>query len=222
MLGNLSAQAVYEVGPPTGIKFSQVELQHIAISIIVLSLAFAIVFSGRTYDVAVFTLYFLVSLVAVVTGFAFHEFAHKILAQKYGCWAEFRMYPFGLLFALVTAFFGFVFAAPGAVMVSGYMTQEQNGRISVAGPLTNATVSGAFLAIAFAFVFVLPEWAWVPWFIAFINIFLAGFNLIPFPPFDGSKVISWSLPIWMMALVTVGALFAIVWFFWDILTLIGL
>jgi len=29
-----------------------------------------------------------------------------------------------------------------------------------------------------------------------INLWLAAFNLIPIPPFDGSKIFSWSKPIW--------------------------
>jgi Zn-dependent protease len=31
-----------------------------------------------------------------------------------------------------------------------------------------------------------------------INFFLAAFNLLPIPPLDGSKVMSWSVPIWLI------------------------
>ncbi|MCK4455806.1 MAG: peptidase M50, partial [Thermoplasmata archaeon] len=169
-----------------------------------------------------FAFFFGVSLVAVVTGFAFHEMAHKLLAQKYGCWAEFRMSTFGLLFALVTAFMGFIFAAPGAVHISGRITKEQSGKISVAGPMTNAAVGGAFLALTFAFAVFAPHWFGVPWTIAFINLILGAFNMIPFPPFDGSKVLSWNIGVYALAVAVVGTLLATAWFFRDILFILGL
>ena len=226
MLGrNRSFRATYVARPPGKLRFSRIELQQIGISILVLSLAFTIFFTdplNRGISPYAFAFFFGVSLVAVVTGFAFHEMAHKLLAQKYGCWAEFRMSTFGLLFALVTAFMGFIFAAPGAVHISGRITKEQSGKISVAGPLTNATVGGAFLALTFAFAVFAPDWFRVPWTIAFINLILGAFNMIPFPPFDGSKVLSWNIGVYALAVAVVGTLLATAWFFPDILFILGL
>ena len=222
---NSSYHATYVARPPTGLRFSRVELQQIGISIFVLSLAFTIFFTDPLsygIDSVEFAFYFGVSLAAVVTGFAFHEMAHKLLAQKYGCWAEFRMSAFGLLFALVTALMGFIFAAPGAVYISGRITKEQNGKISVAGPLTNAAVGSAFLAVAFALAVVGSEWIFVPFTIAFINLILGAFNMIPFPPFDGSKVLSWNIGVYALAVAVVGALLATAWFFGEILVILGL
>jgi Zn-dependent protease len=208
------------------LRFSAIELQQIGISIVVLSLAFTILFtrpfSPPTPDLDTIAFTFAISLVAVVTGFAFHEMAHKVLAQKYGCWAEFRMSPFGLMFALVTAFLGFVFAAPGAVHISGYITREQSGKISIAGPATNATVGGAFLAIAFACAAFAPGWEYIPWIIAFINLILGAFNMIPFPPFDGSKVLNWNKGVYAIGVTVIGALLGIAWFFDQILVILGL
>ena len=223
---NRTARVEFIARPPTGIRFSNIELQQIGISILVLSLAFTILFarpfSSAGVNLNALAFIFTVSLVAVVTGFAFHELAHKFLAQKYGCWAEFRMSPFGLLFALVTAFIGFVFAAPGAVHISGYMTREQNGKISIAGPATNAAVGGAFLALAFAVAFIAPGWTDIPWIIAFSNLILGAFNMIPFPPFDGSKVLNWNIGVYAIGLVVIGALLALAWFFSDVLLILGL
>lgn len=223
--GNSSYRATYVARPPTRLRFSRIELQQIGISILVLSLAFTIFFTDPLYrgiNSVQFASFFGLSLAAVVTGFAFHEMAHKFLAQKYGCWAEFRMSAFGLLFALVTALMGFIFAAPGAVYISGHITKEQNGKISVAGPLMNATVGGAFLALAFAIAVVAPEWIFVPFTIAFINLILGAFNMIPFPPFDGSKVIGWNIGVYALVVAVVGALLATAWFFGDILVILGL
>ncbi|MCJ2511747.1 MAG: site-2 protease family protein [Candidatus Thermoplasmatota archaeon] len=226
MLGrNQSFRATYVARPPTKLRFSRIELQQIGISIFVLSLAFTIFFTDPLYrgiEPVGFAFSFGVSLAAVVTGFAFHEMAHKLLAQKYGCWAEFRMSSFGLLFALVTAFLGFIFAAPGAVHISGRITKEQSGKISVAGPLTNAAVGGAFLALTFAFAVFAPDWFGVPWTIAFINLILGAFNMIPFPPFDGSKVLSWNKGVYALAVAVVGALLGTTWYFSQILVILGL
>lgn len=226
MLGrNQSFRATYVARPPTKLRFSRIELQQLGISILVLSLAFTIFFTDPLYgefNPSGFAFFFGVSLVAVVTGFAFHEMAHKLLAQKYGCWAEFRMSSFGLLFALVTAFLGFIFAAPGAVHISGRITKEQSGKISVVGPLTNAAVGGAFLALTFAFAVFASDWFWVPWTIAFINLILGAFNMIPFPPFDGSKVLSWNIGVYALVVAVVGTLLATTWFFGQIIVSLGL
>ena len=72
------------------------------------------------------------------TSLLLHEMAHKFLARYYGCWAEFRADPSGLKTGiLIAAIIGFVFMAPGAVMVAGNITREQNGKIALAGPISN-------------------------------------------------------------------------------------
>ena len=54
----------------------------------------------------------------------------------------------GLILAIVTAAFGFVFAAPGAVYIQGeYISKEENGKISIAGPLINIGLAILFMKI---------------------------------------------------------------------------
>ena len=70
------------------------------------------------------------SLLALAPAFVLHEIAHKFMAKRYGCWAEFRADPSGLRFGLIlSALTGIVFMAPGAVMVLGRTTTAQFGRI---------------------------------------------------------------------------------------------
>ncbi|MFQ6127832.1 MAG: site-2 protease family protein [Thermoplasmata archaeon] len=216
---------IYVPKPPSRIRFSNIEIQQITISILVLAVAFTIVLSNPfspSSSITYIAIIFVISLIAVLTGFLLHELAHKVLAQKYGCWAEYRMSTFGLLFALITAFFRFVFAAPGAVHISGYISKEQSGKISAAGPLTNAVVAGLFIGIALLIAPLAPSLIFIPAFIAFINTFLAFFNMLPFPPLDGSKVIAWNFVSYVLILVLIGALFAMWYFLGDILKLLGL
>src|SRR5437016_12832702 len=91
------------------------------------------------------------ALLAVGTGVGLHEIMHKVVAQRYGLWAEFRYNPRGLLFAFVlAAAIGFLYGAPGATWISGNVTREQNGRISAGGPLTNLAIATVLILVSFA------------------------------------------------------------------------
>ena len=186
-------------GPPR-LRFSGVEIRHILVSIAVLIIAFTFSFSNALYDImagvfvpGVFLVIMGIVSVAVLTEFLLHELAHKFTAQKYGCWSEYRYTEFGLFLTLVTGFFGYVFAAPGVVWHSGYITQEQEGKISAAGPAANLGLAAAFFAMWY-FLPVAGLLALLLWFVAWINVWVGAFNLIPFPPLDGSKIWKWSVP----------------------------
>ena len=63
--------------------------------------------------------YLVIALLTVGIGLVLHELAHKFAAIKYGFWAEFRKSNFMLLVAIaLAALVGFVFAAPGATVIS--------------------------------------------------------------------------------------------------------
>jgi Zn-dependent protease len=151
------------------------------------------------------------SFVAVVTAFLLHELAHKAVAQRYGCFAEFRYYPMGLVLGVLTAAFGFLFAMPGAVMISGYVGPRENVRISAAGPGTNMALAAVFLALAVGLGTTGgPTSNLVKQLvasIAYVNLFLGGFNLIPFPPLDGSKVFAFDKVLWVLMVAGLGGLY---------------
>ncbi len=183
-------------------RFSRREIREIAISVVVLTLAFAIVFSQWFQALADGTLdnfvaWLAVSALLVVTGFVLHELGHKFAAQAFGAWAEYRMYPRGLILALVVALLGFIFAAPGAVYIQGMIGKRQNGIISIAGPAVNLLVGSLCLVLAS----VAGEGigAFILLMLARVNLILALFNLIPFPPLDGSKVLAWNPIIYALA-----------------------
>ena len=129
-----------------------------------------------------------------IIGFLFHELAHKFVAQKYGCVAEFRAFDQMLYLAVGLAVaIGFIFAAPGAVMIHGQVTRKENGIISAAGPLTNFSLAMIFMGL----MFYLPTWGFIFNIGFFINLWLGLFNLIPFGNFDGIKILHWNRYIWM-------------------------
>ena len=130
-------------------KFTSSEIRDLIIAFIVISLCFAIANGGRDMNAVLHLLPLI--MVGVGAGFILHELGHKFVSMKYGYWAEFKLWPQGLLFALVTSFFGFVFAAPGAVYTyANYMTDEINGKISIAGPVVNIILALIFLVICVA------------------------------------------------------------------------
>src|SRR2546428_14056198 len=97
---------------------------------------------------------FLLTLLVIGIGFLGHELADKFTAQRYGAWAEFRLWTIGAIMALVFASIPpgtFVFAAPGAVYIasrSSYigdaMGRKTNGVISFVGPKGNIAPAGTF------------------------------------------------------------------------------
>ncbi len=192
-------------------KFTLSEVRDLIIAFIVISLCFAIVNAGR--DISGILSILPIVMVGVGAGFILHELGHKFVSMKYGYWAEFKLWPQGLIFALVTSFFGFVFAAPGAVYTyANYMTDEINGKISVAGPVVNIILALVFLAIATAIypsafysetsslIFVICAVGYS------INSFLAVFNLLPIGNLDGSKVLTWNFGIWIITIAIAGIL----------------
>lgn len=184
---------------------SETEIKQIAKSWVAISLAFAIVFAGGLVFPDVI-LMFIASAFTVGLGFIFHELSHKITAQKYGCFAEYRGNDRMLMFAVIMAFAGFVFAAPGAVMIAGPVDWRRNGIISAAGPTANLLMAamfyglsllfGGFLGFAFSLGYRINGW-------------LALFNLIPVLNLDGKKILHWNRGVYF-ALVLIGVLFSFI------------
>jgi Zn-dependent protease len=184
------------------VNFTAREVRDIIISMLVIAVIFAYLINGRMFNDNLIAL-IPALLVAVGLGFILHELAHKYMAIRYGFYAEFRMWLEGLIFALFTAFLlGFVFIAPGAVYIHGeYISREQNGKISIVGPLVNILLALIFL-ILIPFINPNPTdllgfiFANIVKFGFIINSILAAFNLIPLGIFDGAKVIKWNPILW--------------------------
>lgn len=182
---------------------NKTEIRDIVVSVFVLALAFA------SYNILILP----ITLFIITAVFLTHELAHRTLARHYGCFAEYRMWPFGLMLALITPIFGFIFAAPGAVYISPYrkefafdvakLTIREYGLIALSGPLINIVMGFGFLVAA---AMGLPYFLFLA---AKISFFLAMFNLLPIAPLDGQKIFAWNRIVWLGAILTaaIGYLF---------------
>lgn len=194
-------------------KFSGKEKKDLFFAGLMISLAFAILLSGGLTGILSLGFYivFVIAFFTAGIGFLFHELMHKYVAQNYGLFAEFKAYYKMLWLAIVLSFFGFIIAAPGAVYIKGNITKERNGRISIAGPITNLILGVLFLILLLA---LNPEGIFKA-FLGFgltINSLLAAFNMIPAVPFDGSKVIAWNKKVYYITLILAIGLFTLSWF----------
>ena len=195
---------VYPDRPRPRVRFSRTELAQLAAAILALSGAFTVLYIRSAPAIFLsdpgpyLALVFPASLLAVGTGVGLHEVMHKVVAQRYGYWAEFRYNPRGLLFAFVlAAAIGFLYGAPGATWISGPVTREENGRISAAGPATNLVISAALYIVLLALGLKISSSGvdvrvFIPFQIVLVNAVLAGFNMIPIMPLDGAKIWAWN------------------------------
>ncbi len=195
-------------------KFRKSEVRDIILSIAVLSVAF----SGIGPDMpglSVILMNIAIVSVPLALAFAVHEIAHKKAAAAFGYQSFYQMWGQGLLMAL---FFGIIssgriiFAAPGAVIIqTAHATQRENGIISLVGPLTNLAIAGFFFLLLLtpgitSILFAMAAFG------VRINLLLALFNLLPFPPLDGSKIFRWRPEIAVPLLVFTGIVFFLLFF----------
>lgn len=206
------------------IRTSNTEIVHIIISWLAISYAFAILLlwsrsgikpTGEELFNGIFNP-LVISLFTVGISFIVHEMSHKIVAQRFGSWAEFRMSPFMLFLMLFLVYeYGILFAAPGAVMIyGGNVGRRENGRISLAGPLSNLLLGMAFFLLLSeqGILYEIGKYGVI------INITLALFNMIPFGIFDGRKVWDWNKLVYIGMVI---AALVLLYFFYVDLALMG-
>ena len=185
--------------------FSPTEIKHLTLSVLlVMVVGFSIIF--WFLGVGILESYpeiLIVSSLVFALAFLFHEVAHKLVAQHYGLWAEFRLIMFGVLLTLisiVSPFFKII--SPGAVMIAGFADKDTVGKTAVAGPTTNlafaitSLVLYEYLSLQFYSLSVIALLSTV------FNAWIALVNLIPFGMLDGWKVFHWNKFVWIMVLIT--------------------
>jgi len=196
---------------PSGFRFTRRETRDLVVAWLALGVAFALFLDrpelvdaiGTPLSEAATTVVLLLAraLITVGVGFLLHELAHKAVAVHFDQIAEFRA-DYGMLgLAIVAGLAGFLFAAPGAVYHQGRVSARENGLIALAGPVTNLALAALFLPVAF-----LEGYAGeVGNLGVLVNVLLAAFNMIPYGPLDGRKVIAWSKVVYaVVAVPTIG------------------
>ena len=192
-------------------RISRREEFDLVIAWIAISLAFAIIFlrgSGRT-DPVIALLYLGISLLTVGIGFILHEMAHKFTALKYGFWAEFRKDNTMLVVAVaLAALVGVVFAAPGSTVIYDVngrgISREQNGKISVAGPMVNLLLCIPFTALLIfgGSISITNNLLTMTGMIGLqVNAMIAAFNMLPISVLDGRKVLAWNAAVFVLMIL---------------------
>lgn len=162
--------------------------------------------------------YFILELCVIIFEWAFclpvHESAHAWVADKLGdptgrLKGRITLNPLAhlsLTGSLLVLLFGFGYAKPVPVNIRNFKKRKQYFALtSLAGPLSNLLLAVIFGFLSNLFLFIcnrngLTEESLVyaaMWFfynVAYINVAVAVFNMIPFPPLDGSRLVSMVLP----------------------------
>ena len=154
----------------------------------------------------------IVRAIVLLTAIPIHEAAHAYVADKMGdptgrYMGRLTLNPtahFDLLGSVAMLVAGIGWAKPVPVNPNNFKDPKKGMAISAAaGPVSNLIVAAASLAIAKIIMYVGYEFGvntvLSTLFTIFnvmcsINISLAIFNLIPIPPFDGSRIFNYFLP----------------------------
>jgi Zn-dependent protease len=205
------------------------EAEDILVADAALTVGFALVLSGGIFGLSSIAFLYLlpISFVAVSLSFVLHELMHKFVAQRFGAIAAFRKSDSGIMITLVTSLFGFLIGLPGATMIyAPHFTREEEGYVSLAGPLTNFAVFAVFFlagnalyphfgrsvtSILFgASPSSFPYLQTALSFVVFISIYLAFFNMLPIFPLDGSKVYRWNKGVFAAVMAAIFVLLTLV------------
>ncbi len=153
---------------------------------------------------------FLSSLAVVFFTLPIHEWAHGFVSTRLGdptprYQGRLTLNPMAhidLMGTLGILLFGIGWAKPVQVNARYYKNPKWGmALVAFAGPLSNIILAFALLLIGNLLVFTPLSELTITWYvcdflyyIALINISLAVFNLIPVPPFDGSRILFVVLP----------------------------
>ncbi|MFX1254175.1 MAG: AN1-type zinc finger domain-containing protein [Promethearchaeota archaeon] len=194
----------------------------ILVLLVFISPSFALL--GLWLDPLIFILLILgPGIVIVTTAFIGHELAHRFVSIRLGYFSSrFVLWREGTIFTLFSALLGIMglsgIICPGFVLTEGVgITKDQSGKIAAAGPLTNLIFGLSFLTLFFT----LPSLsldAIILLFLRFvarqafwINISLGLFNLLPFGPLDGKKILDWNRTLFAFLFGANGLLWLIGW-----------
>ncbi len=186
-------------------KFEEQEIKDIIITILSLSVISSLsdLLNGGGW---LLTLFF--SIIIITIALIVKLYAHKRVAERFDCSVVYKfnynLFILSLLIAFITNG-GIVFAAIGSIIVSSSLftrlghkyvniTDREKGIIALSGPMANvilALISLVFYPLSNTFFQLSLN----------LNVFFALFNMIPFPPLDGAKILWWSRMVWLTSFI---------------------
>lgn len=186
-------------------NFTKKEVLELGISCSVLAFMIALgdLVTGKQWLIT-----FIIGLSVTSLSLFIHHLVQKFVANKYDCITtysiNYNLLLIGLLIALLTNG-AIVFAAPGAIIISaayftrlGYkfvnITTREKGIIALSGPVSNIILALTALIIYPLNPVLLQQ-------MININIFIALFNMLPFPPLNGNMVFWWNRMSWFIGLM---------------------
>ncbi len=202
-------------------RFSSTELKHLLIACILVALV-GISMLGSPYGIAYALSRFVwymnspywwvpVGMIAIfLLAFIGHELAHKFVAQHYGMWSEFRMTTMGYYLSAIAILFSVPIFGTGTVYTSGTSNTEHNGKINLAGPLSNFIMAiGLVIVTIFTYGLASQPMLYLIQYGIIINSILGLFNMIPIQPFDGATVKDWKMSVWITLTIALIAMLLI-------------
>lgn len=202
-------------------RFKPSEVRGLIITLVVIAFIFSFREWGTTtFDWNLGFANFGRSLLLVGLALLAHEFGHRTVATWLGYVSEYKAWILGLIAGLVVAFVSngyLLFLAPGMVLVNYSMVHRLGtyphgpnlkhvGWIAMSGAIANVVLAIICKALYFSF----PN----PWLLKAVNvnIWLALFNMIPLPPFDGVKMFFGSKLVYVFVLGSmIGAAVLLFW-----------
>lgn len=158
-------------------------------------------------DYITFLIQVLVKAFIILCVLPIHEFAHALTAVKLGdntprIQGRLTLNPFAhlsLFGSLMIFFTGFGYAKPVSVDIRNFKNRKRDFAIvAAAGPISNFIMAFIYFLLSNLMdIFSLRVCAILStffYFVGYININLAVFNLIPIPPLDGSRLFTAFIP----------------------------
>lgn len=191
------------------VAFTKIETAEFVFASVLLSSMFVIAYQWPLFLAFLFGAF----------GLMVHELGHK-LAGRWRCIEDvhFTIMPIGIAAGFAVAIlFGQALAAPGGVTVGKNASRRDRVIMGLAGPLTNLLMFILFYGLHIVSPLTLdlggvgigvsafPIWAGV----AFVNLYLAFFNMLPIPMFDGSHIFRENQRVWFVVIFAIGVFVAV-------------
>jgi Zn-dependent protease len=172
------------------------EKRGFIISIILLGFIFSFRNWGtEKFDWALGIQNFIITIILVAVAFATRELAHRTIAVWLGYRTQYKAWLLGLVIGLVVAFVSngsLLFIAPGLMIIThlevhrlgkGFyaLSYKHLGWIAMSGPIANMLFAVLMKTLAVATGIEIFQKAMM------ISIWIALFDMVPVPPFNGSR-----------------------------------